>query len=125
MKTPKTLTQSQTDMLLALRQVADLARELCRPDFSEVDNAIGRYVLDTVQPLLGEPVTKPLKPRFRRPNLARLLGRRRDEGGKQRASVIGSGQPLNVSAYAPNGDAGGAADSRYEIVGPEMYVSIN
>lgn len=121
MKTSQEFTQSQTDMLLALRQVADLARELCRPDFSEVDNAIGRYLLDTVQPLLVEPVTgEALKPRSPRPRLARLLGRR-----KQRASVTGSGQPLKAGDYVSKGQAAGAADSRYEIVEPETYVSVN
>ena len=121
MKTSQELNQSQTDMLAALRQVADLARELCRPDFSEVDNAIGRYLLDTVQPLLVEPVTgKALKPRSPRPRLARLLGRR-----KNRASVIESGQPLNVADHVSKGAASVAADSRYEIVEPETFMSVN
>ncbi|MEK6304137.1 MAG: hypothetical protein AABO41_25905 [Acidobacteriota bacterium] len=121
--------QSETAILLALQQVAELARELCRPDFSEVDNAIGRYLLDTVQPLLPGPATAEAppvaKPRSPRRRLARLLGRRRGEDGQQPASVIGNGQPLNFADCVPFDGAGGAVDPRYEIVEPETYVSVH
>lgn len=115
-------------MLSALRQVAELARELCRPDFSEVDNALGRYLLETVQPLLSEAATgdspAPDRPRSKRWRWPRLLWRRRDDGN-QRVPVLESGKPLNFADYVPTEAACSAMDSRYKIAEPEIHVSVH
>lgn len=56
MKKDERSTQSQPEVVSALEQVAGLARELCRLDYSEVDNAIGRYLLEIIEPVLPERV---------------------------------------------------------------------
>jgi hypothetical protein len=75
MKKHKRSNQPQPEIASALAQVAGLARELSRPDYSEVDNAIGRYLLEVIEPVMTgqfdeqssrQPRTVMLMPRLRR-----------------------------------------------------------
>jgi len=75
MKEDERSNQSRLQVASALEQVAGLARELSRPDYSEVDNAIGRYLLEVMEPVMPEqfdeqssrqPRSVMLMPRLRR-----------------------------------------------------------
>jgi hypothetical protein len=75
MKEDEKSNQSRLQVASALAQVAELARELSRPENSDVDNAIGRYLLEVIEPVMPEqssehssrqPRTVMLMPRLRR-----------------------------------------------------------
>ena len=84
MKTNKTI-QPQAKIASALEQIAELARELCRPDYSDVDNAIGRYLLETVEPVIPGPQAEQAAEGnvTLRLRLFRLFGKRRIDAGKR------------------------------------------
>lgn len=83
--------QPQARMVLALDQIAALARELCRPDYSDVDNAIGRYLLETVEPAMPDPSAEQAPTQETsvtlRLRLFRLFGKRKLGAGEKPAAI--------------------------------------
>jgi hypothetical protein len=92
MKTVQGSNRGQAAMLSALEQVEELAHELCRPDYSEVDKAIGRYLLETVRPVMQKPAVGQEAPRMLSLGLRlfRLFGRRREPADVQATAVTES-----------------------------------
>jgi hypothetical protein len=72
MKNDERSNQPQPEVVSALEHVAGLARELCRPDYSEVDNAIGGYLLEIIEPVMPE---RAGQQRSRQPKTVTLLAR--------------------------------------------------
>lgn len=130
MKTDQESDQGKAAMVSALEQVAELGCELSRPGYSEVDNAIGQYLLETVQPVMPRRTREQDAPKrlSLRLLLARLFGGRRDVTDGQSTAVTqfqsepARTAPLDCTLIESVEEA---ADALYEVEERESQVGVH
>jgi hypothetical protein len=127
MKTIQESNQAQAAMVSALEQVAELADELCRPDYSDVDNAIGRYLLETVRPFMPQRAAGQDPPTLRL-RLSRFFGSGGDPADGQATAVTGNesehARTVALDCVLMDG-VRDATDACYEVEENESYVAVN